>query len=278
MISKTVLFAPLLILCSCTKDKAAIVETETPDTYLHLSHTRLNSNPYMDSDVEAIDFSNYELLLLGGDLAYLTSEDSATMNHVNSIYTLSDPNTLWALGNHDYSNPNLITTYTNRPLHYTYHKNGITFIVHDSEIDSCSILNSQLDLLNDVTDTISSSSHLVILTHKLIWMHGNAILEPLIPQVSNAGVGPAGWQIHPNNFYSEVYSKLTEVQNRGVQVICVAGDIGFQAKEFEFRFDSGIQLLASGIHANSAGNKGLVFQHYKKSRVLTWKFVPLADL
>lgn len=272
------LFALLSFVSSCTKDKTAVPVTETPEIYLHLSHTRLDSNPYMDPQVEAIDFSNYEMLMLGGDLAYLTTENTATMNHVNSVYNLSDPNTLWSPGNHDYVNPGLIPNYTNRPLHYSYHKNGITYLVLDTEKDTCNIFDSQLDLVNAVTDTIGTSSHLIVMTHKLIWMHGNAILQPLIPQVSNAGIGPASWQIHPNNFYSDIYTKLCEVQNRGVQVICIAGDIGFQSKEFDFKMNSGIQFLASGIHANVSGNKGLVFEHYKKSRVLTWKFVPVAEL
>ena len=71
------------ILFSCTKD-----ETLGPhQTFLHLSHTRTDSNPYLDNVVESINYENFDMLLLGGDLSYYTSEDDLTMDRVCLLYT-----------------------------------------------------------------------------------------------------------------------------------------------------------------------------------------------
>ena len=68
------------------------------NTYIHISHTREALNPDMDTVVEVTSFTNFDMTWLGGDLAYLTSEDVETMDNVNSVFDLSSPNTLFSLG------------------------------------------------------------------------------------------------------------------------------------------------------------------------------------
>ncbi len=53
--------------------------------YLHLAHTRTAANPYMDQLVESIDYSYYDMLWLGGDMAVSSSLDDMTMDHIDSI-------------------------------------------------------------------------------------------------------------------------------------------------------------------------------------------------
>lgn len=267
----------VLITVSCKKEQVSIPQTPTSVKYIHIGHPRLEDNSGVMPEIQAMDFSTYDVVMLGGDLMYLTTEFSWAMDIADMIFDLSNPDVLWSIGNHDYTDTSLVSGYTNRPLHYAHHKNGITYLVLDSEADSCSIKGSQLDLVNAVTDTISESSHLILMTHKLIWMYGNNNLEPMVDTVSNADIGPGNWQINPNNFYDDVYWKLLDVQNRGVQVICIAGDMGLFSPEFEYRFNSGIQFLASGGHFNFGG-KGIVFTHTPATRELTWEFVPFADL
>jgi hypothetical protein len=114
--------------------------------------------------------------------------------------------------------------------------------------DSLSIIaGAQLKLLTDVADTISTSSHLIILHHKFIWMSGHEELEPQISTLSNAQLGSCFYCINPNNFYTEVYPKLIEVKHRRINVICLAGDIGNKVKGFEYSTAEGLYFLASGM-------------------------------
>ena len=271
------LFLSLLaLLASCTKDKMPELPVIMA-SYMHIAHTRTNSNPAMDSTVENLDYSKFDMLWLGGDLAHLTSEDDHTMSHVDSIFDIGNKNTLWALGNHDYSDLDKIEEFTNRAPYYTYHKNGITFLVLDTQDSLSSIVGWQKELFDSVIDTIQESSHLVILHHKLIWMYNNPSLESQIGSVANGGFGGCFFCINPNNFYTVIYPKLLEVKQRGIEVICIGGDIGFKVNEFEYSQD-GIHFLASGINSGFSNNKALLFHHDISNKLLTWEFELLTNL
>lgn len=271
----------LVLFVSCEKDNPieAIIETDSLVKLLHISHTRDSIPSSFVYGIDQIDYSKYEVVMLGGDLLFDSSIDINELNYLDDIFNISDTNTLWSIGNHDDTSPWMIPSVTGRPLHYTYHKDGITYLVLNSEDENCNIINSQLTLFNNIVDTIQKSSHLIIMTHKLIWMYGNNHLEPLVPTVSNGQLGNQLWDINPNNFYDDLYWKLLDVQNSGIQVICIGGDIGINGSEFEYRFNSGIQFLASGIYYNSSqSKKALVFEHNKSKGLLTWNYVNIIDL
>lgn len=232
----------------------------------------------MVDGVEDVDYSKYDVLMLGGDLLISTTYDNTAMDKVDSLFDVGNPNTLWSVGNHDDWNAEMIPPYTNRALHYSYYKNGITYLILDTEDDFSNISGDQLALFNNVVDTIEESSHLIILTHKMIWMRGNNILEPLANGICNGGIGLETWEINPNNFYQDLYWELLDVQNSGVQVICIGGDLGIHASEFQYHFDSGIQFLASGLYYNNPDRKALVFEHFPSIGKLTWEYVDLDDL
>lgn len=269
----------VLYLSSCTKDPVTPTPIEpTNAKYIYVSHTRTDSNPNLDSIIEEVDYSSFDMLWLGGDLAKLSSQDDETMLHIDSIFNVGDENTLWALGNHDYTDLDRIREFTNRPPYYAYYKNGITFIIIDTQDSLSSIVGYQKELFESVVDSINLSTHLVIIHHKLIWMYDNAYLEPLIPSVSNAELGDCFYCINPNNFYTDIYPGLLEVRQKGIEVLCIGGDIGFNAKEFEYLTPEGIHFLASGVSAGEDDNKVLVFYHDIVNNDLTWEFILTSDL
>lgn len=267
----------LVFFASCTKDKIVepIIETKY---YLNISHTRTNTNPFMDSIVEKVDFSKFDMLWLGGDLARSTSKNDYSMYHIDSIYDVGNENTLWALGNHDYFDLTKIQNYTNRPPFYSYYKNKITFIVLDTQDSLSNIVGAQKKFFEETIDTIQKTTHLIILHHKLIWMYGNPELEPLIPTVSNGEFGDCFYCLNPNSFYTEIYPKLLEVKQRGIEVICIGGDIGSRTKEFEYYTSDGIVFLASGINAGSSDNEALLFKHNLIKDSLSWEYKPITEL
>jgi hypothetical protein len=274
-------WATLLTSSACERDD--VLPSDQPATdqisyYLHLSHTRTPANPTVIAPVNAIDFRSFEMLWLGGDLAWLSSENDATMSYLDSIFQFGSTNTLWSLGNHDYSDLARIESYTHRPNYYCHSRNGITVLVLDTQDSLSNILGAQKVFFDSVLDTLQQTTHLVILHHKLLWMPGNATLEPLIPSVSNGSLGNCYSCVNPNNFYADLYPRLLEVHAKGIEVICVGGDIGSHTTEFEYETPEGIHFLASGMSYTSTENKAILFRHDRVRQRLVWSFYPIALL
>ena len=272
------ILSPLLLvsLFSCRKDKA--IEPYKINHYIHLSHTRTSTNPHMDSLVELIDYSKYDMLWLGGDLSYLTSLDNNTMTHIDSIFDIGNKKTLWALGNHYYTDINRIQQFTNRPAYYSTYHNKITLIILDTQDSLSNIVGSQRDFLIEILDTIQVSTHLIILHHKLIWMYNNNQIENLSSSIPNTGIGDCFHCINPNNFNSEIYPKLVDIKKKGIEILCIGGDIGFKSKEFQHLTPEGIYFIASGIGNGNKNNKALLFTHDITNNNLTWDFTLTSDL
>lgn len=232
----------------------------------------------MDDVVESTDFSRFDGILLGGDLASFTSADDATMDHIDGFFDLGANSTLWALGNHDYSDTSRVRSYTGRKPYYTWFDHGTTFVALDTQQDSSRISGAQLDFFNSVIDTMSLSHTLVVMTHKLIWMSGNEELELQIDDVSNGPFGTCGFCLNPNNFYTDVAPRLIEMKLLGIEVICLAGDVGNKIKQFEYTDASDIHYLACGMKAGDADNMVIRLFNWPELRAFHWKFVPLGDL
>jgi len=271
-----ILFGSILIF-SCRKVEL-IPPPKIVERYLHISHTRVDNNISIDSVAESIRYQNFDMLWLGGDMAFQTSEDDETMSYIDSIFTLSSENTLWALGNHDYSDLLRVQDFTNRMPYYSYFKNGITYLVLDTQDSLSNIVGEQKLLFDTVLDSINESSHLILLHHKLIWLYGDSSLEQQINSVSNGGLGSCFHCINPNRFWEDLYPKLVEVQEKGINVICIGGDIGVLTKEFEYLTQDSIQFLASGIKTGEENNKVLVFTHNITEGKLFWEFELLENL
>ena len=150
------LFLLSIIIVSCKKTEESPPLESSIKNYLHLSHTRTNNDPQLDSVTETINYKKFDVLMLGGDLAYLSSENNSTMQRIDSEFDVGNPNTLWALGNHDYTDLNRIQEFTNRPPYYATYKNGITFIVLDTQDSSSNIIGSQKKYLQNYYEILDN--------------------------------------------------------------------------------------------------------------------------
>lgn len=251
-------------------------------TYLHIAHTRSYSEAVdqLMPAVEALDYSRFDILMLGGDLVYESTGKRETLLHLDTVFDLSNPHTLWTLGNHDYhDHPEWIPEITGRPNAFAFQKYGITYLVLDSQEDNCNISGRQKKLLEETLEALKpGTTHLIVLHHKLLWMMDNGALQGRADAVTNGGTGGCFHCIPPNNFYAEVYPRLLKVQKKGIQVICIAGDIGVKVHEFEYQSPEGIYFLASGLKDGGADNRVLLFEHDIKNRKLSWKFEKLPNL
>jgi hypothetical protein len=218
------------------------------------------------------------MLWLGGDLAENSSADTASIAHLDSIFDFRSPNTLWSLGNHDYKNTDLIRHFTSNEKYFYVKKNGITIVVLDTQHSQSNIAGDQLNTLKEAIDGMDGDTHLILLHHKLIWMYGDDELAKQIDSVSNAPAGDCDYCINPNNFYDQVYPLLLEVRQKGIEVICVGGDLGKKTSEFTYQTAEGIHFLASGINANEPDQKALLFYHSMATRELTWEYLLISDI
>lgn len=271
-----ILFFLLIISIGCKENNPPIEEKDDLQM-IHISHTRGWDNSVVNSAIKNVDYSVYDIRLLGGDLANMTSLDVPIMETWNDIFDFGNPHTLWALGNHDYTDLSLVSTYTEREPFYTHHRDGITFLVLDTQENFSNISGEQLDLFNSVLDTIVDSKYLIINHHKLIWMYGHPVLESMIDDTANGEFGTCVYCTNPNNFYKDIYPRLVELENRGIEVICIGGDVGFHVKSFEYTTVDGIQYLASGC--NLVGEDSvLIFDYFVDEKELDWRFRGLSEL
>ena len=261
---------------SCSQDDPMPPSGGEVLRYVHVAHLYEKFNFNIVDQISSIDFQKYDMRLLGGDLAWSTSIHDSSMTQADAVFDLGNEKTLWALGNHDDTNIYKVMAYTKRAPFYTYHNKGITYLVLDTQDSLCHMVGDQLQMIREVVDTMSTSSHLVLLHHKLIWMNDGGELEDRIDQVCNGPLDTCSWCLNPNNFYQDVYPMLKDLKERTeMEVICVGGDIGLYAKEFAFRTEDDIHFLASGMNYNDPKNVAIVFEHDVDERSLIWSFVPM---
>ncbi len=228
--------------------------------------------------LEKIDYTKFEMILLGGDLSWYTSINRKAMDYCDGLFNLGSPKTLWTIGNHDISNPGLILEYTGRPRFYSYYSDSITFLVLDTEMyfdgsQSTFISGSQLEMIRNVADTIEISNYLVVLHHRLLWMIGNSDFSSRIPLV-----GQSTHQLDTTNFYQEVYPQLKKVKDKGISVICLGGD---KSKiNIEYSPEENITFLTSTMAPEfpDSVNCVLVLEYSKHDREISWDFVDLEEI
>ena len=86
--------------------------------YAVISHTRLNDNTGVNKAVSKLSLKQFDVVMLGGDMANLSSYNDTILNYLDSVFNVSSLKTLWALGNHDYSNVELLKSFTQKPSYY----------------------------------------------------------------------------------------------------------------------------------------------------------------
>ena len=176
----------LLGLFACNKAEVVVdLPIEQKSEYLFLGHTYFKSNR-IDPRLETIDYRGYKGIWLGGDLCAETTRERATLDYLDDIFDLNNENTHWAVGNHDVRNGNLdwIRTATGRDLFHAQTKDGITIATFDTNVGhvngrdaTCEERTEQANFLLNLIDTLQTSSHLVLLTHWVVWGE----VEPDIP-------------------------------------------------------------------------------------------------
>ena len=289
------------LIYSCSSD-------QKPQTkkYLFLSHTYqwgVTDNNRIDYRFEGFDFSGFDQIWLGGDLCARTSEKRSTLTYLDSIFDLSSDKTHWALGNHDMVKGHIkyITDITKRATYYSSFVDGIGIVVlnttefyhpiYSPKEHECALLDGQLNMLQNIADTIKAASHLVVLHH----------LPLLKNEMTNDSldIGLEFNYYHPEYKISckdpETFDKVffpifKKIQKNGVQVILIGGDLGQRSKEFEYRSKEGIYFLGSGINnsaipfnppayvTNTNPDKLLIFEHDILKKELSWKFVDMNEL
>ena len=245
----------------------------------------------VDPRLKKIKMSDYDGIWLGGDVCSETGLNPKTLDKLDRLFDLKNPNSHFVLGNHDYRNGNHELFYhaTGRPQFYTSSFKNMVVSVLNTNLNSsdCENLNDQFKMLEQVTDTLSKASHYVILMHHQIFPQ----FDGMKGFKSNGICDYYSMNCHDasSSFENAVYPKLVELENRGVDVLVVVGDSGWH-KGSEAVTNAGVDFIASGINnsyrkkdkktllKDIAPDKVLHFSLDPKERALSWEFVELNEL
>ncbi|MBN2779326.1 MAG: hypothetical protein JXR36_16970 [Bacteroidales bacterium] len=218
--------------------------------YLFSAHTYMGEN-IIDSRLVELDKSVYDNIWLGGDICSETLMNPSTVEYLQEHLKIQEPHNYFCFGNHDRRNGNLDTfiSFTGKNSYYADNFNNITCIVLDTNLapDDCENLNNQYNIICNVTDTIQQSSHLILLFHWGLWGGIPGLPSPATYCHSNLIYWNSNCDSTNNNFAQIIYPKLVEVKNRGVEVICIMGDMGATYKKIDFRSDDDIIFLGCGL-------------------------------
>ncbi|MBR9923170.1 MAG: metallophosphoesterase [Bacteroidetes bacterium] len=215
----------------------------------------------MDFRVEAIDQNQYDKIWLGGDLCAKTTEDPQTLVYLDSLLDLDSPDRHWSLGNHDvmFGKLEKIREATGRNDFYQSWEDGYTLLVLNTNLFSwpegdvadaaCRRMAEQVNFVRSVCDTIQASSHLVVLHHQCLLTDSLAGGTTDLKTVFNYYQPDFSVECDSGATFSKVfYPALKAVQERGIQVLFVGGDMGMRAKKFEHKNPDGIWFLGAGIN------------------------------
>ncbi len=236
----------------------------------------------VDYRVEQLDKSVYDGIWLGGDVCSEAMLEYSTVVYIDSLFHLGNPETHWALGNHDARNGNWnwYTELSGRKTYYTYSSYGVTRIILNTNLvpTECEMLDEQFEIINKVCDTIQQSKYLILLMHHGIWRGVPGIPNPGTFAQSDLIYWNATCKDVNSTFAHSIYPRLKEVQQRGIQVICILGDMGAQDKTFDKLSDDGVRFLACGLYHNEPEDMVLELDLAKQSHTLTYQFMNLDSL
>lgn len=253
-----------------------------PQQYLFIGHPRSDTpGEIVQREVERIDYSAFDLLLLGGDYTLNGTGTRQTVSYLDAIFDFASPATLAALGNHDTANKSYFTEATGRPRFYAQVLNGITFVVLDTTDDSRNILGAELQMLSGAIAAMPANSHLVIIHHHIIWLTDNAI--NCEHYGDNNFIAASSSTLSGLNFYSAVYPLLLQARAKGCAVTCLAGDrTGSSTEEYyiDHTTAEGVRLIAAGLQdtLNPALRTVVVLDHDLEAGSLIYHFKHLTDL
>jgi hypothetical protein len=260
--------------------------------YLFVAHTYMGET-IVDSRLLEYNKDIFDNIWLGGDICSETLMYKPTLEYLQTNLKINDPHNYWTLGNHDRRNGNIewFEQYTGKKAYYADYNNGITTIVLDTNLDpsDCENLNNQYRMICNVTDTISASSHLIMLFHWGLWSGIPGLPEPYIYGHTNLKYWNSNCDSTNTNFATLIYPKLVDVKNRGVDVICIMGDMGASYKKFAMKSTDNITFLGCGLNniiymwePNQwwTNEKDLILElnHNVTNKTITWQFKDLDSL
>lgn len=263
----------ILTIYSCKEDEPTEVSTDEL-LFAFLAHTRMEKTGEVNPLLETRNWNDYHYILLGGDLDENFSSKAALDMYVD-VFNLRSDSTLLALGNHDYSDIDLYMNYIMKASYYGWQENGLCVYVADTQIDGGNISGSQLDAFEQFVADSNGCENFVFLSHKLLWMRGGpSELEDQVDDIANGRAGGCFYCTPENNFYDVVYPVLSSLQEDGIQVICLAGDVGHLVPYFEYTTEEGITFLANGWDLDDPDNTFLEFYRTEEN-LLNWEQIKI---
>jgi hypothetical protein len=260
-----------------------ILSISGTDLFIFVPHPRSEdrTNQSVYPGILNIDFTNYDVRMLGGDITYSTSKDSTTLAYCDNLFNIGSPNTLWSLGNHDVQSGHrsLIKQFTGRESFYSYERDGVTFIVLDTELDANGFANTfikdeQLQMVQSVCDSITESSVLILLLHRFVWMINNDYFKPMLTD----SIAASSRSMDTTNFYSDIYPLLQKVKNKGIKVLVFGGD---KSKiNIVYSPEDSITFYAARLADDlpDSINNVIILNYNRLNKEITCNFIPLSEM
>ncbi|MFD1552390.1 hypothetical protein DNU06_10840 [Putridiphycobacter roseus] len=280
----------LYFLAACRSKKE---NYEFFNRYVFLAHTYDKSN-VLDARIPVLS-NTFSQIWLGGDILDLGKDTNGifTLDYLDKILNIKSSSTQWSLGNHEKRfGLSKIAKYTQKPGYYAKYIKGITLININSNLleysAGCAERNQQVNFVLQVLDTIQKSSHVILLSHHVIW-EGFSEDSVLMKDYANTSHSHKFMYCSPNLTPHEVLApKIDTLIKRKKKIIFLSGDFGQKNSTYAFQNKNGLTFLGNGILARNKYNKKfnrlkeedsvLVFYHFYHSGILKWQFVPLSDL
>ncbi len=254
----------LLIIFALGFSSVIMSQTAEIKKYIFAGHTY--DGHFYDTRLKQINIKDYDGIFLGGDNLSEASLDRIYIESLDSLVDLSNPMTLWALGNHDSRNGNWdwVSQYTKRKTFAAHYEDHSVFMMLNTNIVpyDCEEMETQFSMIYNVCDTIEESKNLFITMHHVIWDK----VPGLIPAWMVGHVNPKFWMANCDSanthFYNTVYPLLQEVKDRGINVFVIAGDMGSGSKKKYFEQSSdGINFMGCGLYYYSNDDVVLLFEN-----------------
>lgn len=245
----------------------------------------------VDERIEMIDLNQYDGFWLGGDVCANPLLNPQTVDYLDGLFDFKNPNTHYILGNHEYRDHNLDVYYeaTGRPDFYSVRFRNLMVSVLNTNLNSsqCESLNAQYRMLETVIDTLETATHYVMLMHHQIFRD----IQGIETFKSNGICQYYSMNCHraDSYFHSTIYPQLVDLESKGIEVIVIVGDTGWD-KGVEVESDDGISFIASGINNSYYKSKApndlnsiekdmlLEINYLPEEGVLNWKFIALNEL
>lgn len=257
---------------------------DTVNRYIFMGHCYQygSGGKKVDHRIESLDLSKYAGIWLGGDVCAEAMLEYSTIQYIDSLFDLGNPETHWSLGNHDARNGNWewYEEFTDRDTYYAYSKNGITRVIMNTNLvpTDCENMDAQFEMIINACDTVKTGNHLILIMHHGIWDDIPGLPSPFDYAQSNLIYWNSNCYSVTSTFSKIIYPELVEAHSRGVHVYCILGDMGDTQKSIDFISDDGILFLGCGLYKNEPEDRVLIFSHQTITNQLTYQYHKLDSL